>query len=439
MRKGSRIMSTVVVLGLQWGDEGKGKVIDWLSSRANLVVRYQGGNNAGHTVIVKDKQYILHLIPSGIIGPDARCLIANGVVVNPQALKKEIEELKELGVDVKDRLFVSENAHCLMPWHEKIDQLQETVRGSDKIGTTGRGIGVAYADKVGRHGLRFCDIVNERRWDWLTDRVIPHINRQYASLQSDERLDAESFKALLAEYKEFISPYLVDGVSMINNAIKAGEHVLCEGAQGVMLDIDFGTYPYVTSSNPSTGGVCTGTGIPPTKIKRVVGVAKAYTTRVGEGPFPTEYDDVFGLKMRTLGSEFGATTGRPRRCGWFDAALLRRTAQITGVTDIVITKLDVLDTLEEIKICKGYIVNGKEHDIYPFGLSKEDEVEPIYETLPGWKTSLCDIRNAADLPQETLDYIQKIEQLVQTHVSAVSVGAERDQTILTREISFFDM
>ncbi|MBN1517856.1 adenylosuccinate synthase [Candidatus Sumerlaeota bacterium] len=432
-------MSVVVVLGLQWGDEGKGKVIDWLSSKADLVARYQGGNNAGHTVLVKGQQYILHLIPSGIIVPGTRCLIGNGVVVNPRALKKEIEEMEGLGIEVAGRLFVSENAHCLMPYHERIDQLQESGRGAGKIGTTGRGIGVAYSDKVGRDGLRFCDIVNERRWDWLAERVLPHINQQYAALQAEDRLEVGEFKALLAEFKEFIKPYIVDGVSMINDAIQADERVLCEGAQGIMLDIDFGTYPYVTSSNPSTGGVCTGLGIPPMQIKRVVGVAKAYTTRVGEGPFPTEYDDVFGLKVRTLGSEFGATTGRPRRCGWFDAALLRRTVQITGATDLIITKLDVLDTLEEIKICTGYKVNGKEHDIFPCGLSKEDKVEPIYETLPGWQTSLCDIRNAADLPRETMDYVQRIEQLVRTHVTAVSVGAERDQTILTREISFFDL
>ena len=432
-------MSVVVVLGLQWGDEGKGKIIDWLSSQADVVARYQGGNNAGHTVIVGDKQYILHLIPSGIIHDKPMCLIGNGVVINPVELKKEIDKMEAAGIKVNGRLFVSENAHCLMPYHIKMDQLQEQKRGKSKIGTTGRGIGSCYGDKTTRHGIRFCEVLNPARWDFSIARVMEFHNEYLKTLDPDFQITESDMRETLAQYKELMEPYVIDGVSYVNDALNNGQRVMAEGAQGIMLDVDFGTYPFVTSSNPSTGGVCTGLGIPPMAIKRVVGVAKAYTTRVGAGPFPTEFDEEFGEKVRELGGEYGATTGRPRRCGWLDIALLRRTLQITGTTDIIVTKLDVLDTLDEISICTGYKVNGEPYSIFPFGLTDDDVVEPILETMPGWKTSLCDARSVDELPKEALDYVKRIEELCKAHVTAVSVGADRVQTILTREISFFDM
>ena len=431
-------MSVLVVLGFQWGDEGKGKIIDWLSLQSDIVARFQGGNNAGHTVIVGDAKYILHLIPSGIIHEKPQCLIGNGVVIDAYELQQEIDSVEKIGIQVKGRLFVSSNAHCLMPYHVQIDKLQEQRRGKAKIGTTGRGIGACYGDKTTRHGVRVCDLMRPERWDFFISRILEYHNPYIHTLDPELTLTAEGLAKVFSDYREILEPLAIDGPSYLHEAITTGKRVMCEGAQGLMLDVDFGTYPFVTSSNPSPGGVCTGLGLPPMAINRILGVAKAYTTRVGAGPFPTEFEDDLGDRVRELGGEYGATTGRPRRCGWFDAALIRRSAQLSGATDVAITKLDVLDTLEELRICTGYKWNGKELDIFPFGLGHEDQLEPIYETLPGWQTPLSHMRHTSDLPERAINYVKRIEELCGIRVSAVSVGAERSQTILIKEISFFD-
>jgi len=426
-------VSVSVVLGCQWGDEGKGKLVDWLAERVDLVARYQGGPNAGHTVKTNDHQIIFHLIPSGILRPRTTCLIGNGVVVSPEALRNELKALEQLGVSAEGRLFISENAHVLLPFHRRLDQLQEKARGKGKIGTTGRGIGNAYSDKVGRYGIRATDLMHPERWEKLAERNLPHYNGLLRLYDSDTTLGREEFLAMLEESAEIIGPFVTDGVTLINEAAVSGKRILCEGAQGIMLDVDFGTYPYVTSSNPSPGGVSTGLGLPPKRIDHVYGVAKAYTTRVGAGPFPTEFEESFGDKMRTLGDEFGATTGRPRRCGWFDAVVVRRAVQIAGVEQLFITKLDVLDTIEKIRICHSYRWNGRTIELFPFGLTGEDEVEPQYETVEGWRTSLVEARSLEDLPAAARHYLSRIEELVGVPIAAVSVGPHRDQVIKVRD------
>jgi len=427
-------VSVSVILGCQWGDEGKGKLVDWLADRVDVVARYQGGPNAGHTVKVDGQQVIFHLIPSGILRPQTLCLIGNGVVVSPEALREELDVLTKLGVSVAGRLFISENAHVILPFHRKLDILQEESRGKGKIGTTGRGIGTAYADKVARHGIRMIELLRPEVWPLLAERNLPHYNGLMSLYDSSAVMTCEQFLEVLEQSAAIVKPFVVDGVTFINNAIAAGKKILCEGAQGVMLDVDFGTYPFVTSSNPSTGGVSTGLGLPPTKIDHVYGVTKAYTTRVGSGPFPTEFEEKLGARVRDLGNEFGATTGRPRRCGWFDAVLVRRAVQISGVKQLLITKLDVLDTLETLQICHSYSWNGRRYDLFPFGLTCDDKVEPQYETVSGWQTSLANAAGVEDLPRAARRYLDRLESLVGVPIGAVSVGPNRSQVIPLRDL-----
>jgi len=426
-------VSVSVVLGCQWGDEGKGKLVDWLADRADVVARYQGGPNAGHTVKIDGQQIVFHLIPSGILRPQTICLIGNGVVVSPEALQGELDTLAKFGVEVKGRLFISENAHVIMPFHRQLDVLQEKARGKGAIGTTGRGIGNTYADKIARQGIRVLDLLRPEHWEALADRNLAHYNGLLAIHDPSATVTREQFFAMLKESAEVVRPFVTDGVTLINEAAAAGKRILCEGAQGVMLDVDFGTYPYVTSSNPSTGGVSTGLGLPPTRISHVYGVTKAYTTRVGAGPFPTEFDEVFGAKVRDLGNEYGATTGRPRRCGWFDAVVVRRAVQISGVEQLFITKIDVLDTIETIKICHSYTWRGKKVEMFPFGLACEDKVESHYETMEGWQTSLVEATRLDDLPQAARRYLARLEGLVGIPIAAVSVGPNRNQVITLRK------
>jgi len=426
----------LVLLGCQWGDEGKGKIVDFLSGDVDLVARYQGGNNAGHTVVIAGKQYIQHLIPSGILHEKTACLIGNGVVVDPEVLREELDTLEKNGISVEGRLFISQNAHLILPYHRLMDKALERMRGKGKIGTTGRGIGCAYGDKITRQGVRVLDLLDPERFARKVEKALDYYRPIFEGILGEQCPTTQAVIDQIGPLADFIRGFVVDGVSMINRYIEQGKRVLAEGAQGIMLDIDFGTYPFVTSSNPSPGGVCTGLGVGPRKINSILGVVKAYTTRVGAGPLPTELLDDVGEKLRTEGAEFGATTGRPRRCGWFDAVVLRRTLQISGITDIVITKLDVLDSFPEIKICTGYRFQGEILDLFPFGIEEEAEVEPIYETLPGWREKTTGIKQFDSLPENARAYLHRIEQLLDARVAIVSVGPGRENTIM-RQDSFF--
>ena len=426
-------MKSLAVIGAQWGDEGKGKITDFLAEQADMVVRCQGGNNAGHTVISGGEEYKLHLVPSGILYPKVECIIGNGVVVDLESLFTEIDGLESRGIDCSG-LKISDRAHLILPYHRQLDALQESTKVERKIGTTKRGIGPAYTDKAARDGIRLCDLL-----DAAVFKERLHYNLQLKRQQleasgetlPDEVALLEKFSALA----ERIRPYIAATASIVNKALAAGKKVLFEGAQGVLLDIDHGTYPFVTSSNSTAGGICTGAGVGPTKIKRVLGIAKAYSTRVGDGPFPTEITGELGEKLRQMGGEFGTTTGRPRRCGWLDLAALQYATQINGFTDLTVTKLDVLDTFAEIKICTGYRYQGSLLDTLPADLSILDNCEPVYETMPGWQQSTRDCRNYHDLPTNARSYIEYIEKALQTPVSIVAVGPGREETII-RE-SFF--
>ena len=422
-------MPVEVIIGAQWGDEGKGKIVDILSENVDIVARYQGGANAGHTVVIEDKKIILHLIPSGILHESTVCVIGNGVVIDPVALLEEIAMLENQGVRVQDRLLISHCAHLIMPYHKLLDRARESSASELTIGTTGRGIGPAYVDKASRNGIRIVDLLDPDTLRQKLQQNIEQKNKILKRIYHSEELDAEK---IISEYLAFdkkIDPYVTDSSRFLNQAIAGGKRILCEGAQGTLLDLDFGTYPYVTSSNPISGGACTGLGIAPTKIDRITGVIKAYTTRVGEGPFPTEFDDSTSSAIRELGDEFGATTGRPRRCGWFDAVLANYTVQVNGIERWALTKLDVLDTLEEIKICTGYRWEGHKQDSVPASITQMNEIEPIYETFPGWKTSTNHIESKTDLPPNALAYIRAIEDLTGTPVHILSVGSKRRETI----------
>lgn len=422
-------MPLVVIVGCQWGDEGKGKVIDFLSHDADLVARYQGGNNAGHTVIANGQKIVLHLIPSGILHPELKCLIGNGVVVDPAELAKEIYMLEEAGVpDVRKRLMVSETAHLIMPYHRKLDQMMEARRGANKIGTTGRGIGCAYADKVARHGVRMLTLRDRERFTRKVADFSPFYQHLFASYGEDP-WTVDDVVSEVWQVRDELVPLLVDGVTVINDALKRGDKILAEGAQGVLLDVDFGTYPFVTSSNPSPGGVCTGLGISPREVSKVVGVVKAYSTRVGAGPFIAELDNALGAQLREWGGEFGATTGRARRCGWFDCVALRRSLQIGGITNLALMKLDVLDQLDEIRVCTHYMIDSERVDLLPFGLETADNVEPVYQTFPGWKTRLSEARTFEQLPREAKNYIAALEDLTGATMDFISVGPDRKETI----------
>lgn len=423
-------MPVTIVVGAQWGDEGKGKVVDLLSPDMDIVVRYQGGANAGHTVVYDQKQFILHQIPTGILQPDTICIIGSGVVIDPVGLMHEIELLKKEGIKFYGRLFISHKAHLIMPYHKLLDQIGEEKEGVDKIGTTGRGIGPAYVDKYSRSGIRIVDLLDR---DVLREKLQKNIQAKNLLLKhiyDEEELEPDK---IISEYLEFdrkMDEFITDTSLYINQAIKDGKKILLEGAQGTLLDIDFGTYPYVTSSHPISGGACIGVGIGPTKIDKVIGVMKAYTTRVGFGPFPTEFDEEFGNHIRNLGSEYGATTGRPRRCGWLDILIARYAAQVNGIDKFAITKLDVLDTLETINICTHYRYKEKVIEHFPSESNILNSAEPVYEELPGWCTSTQKCRTLNDLPENARLYLKRIEKLTEVPIEIISVGSDRQNTIL---------
>ncbi len=417
---------TVVVVGAQWGDEGKGKLVDVLAEKADWVVRYQGGANAGHTVHIGDKSFVLHQIPSGILHPGVRCAIGNGVVMDPETLFTEVDELIADGVDVEGRLYVSERAHLVMPYHKLVDKASAA---SKAIGTTGRGIGPAYEDKVARRGVRVLDLRNPGRLRELVTAGVERANAQLERSGSELRASVDDTIATL----DALSPRLLrlaDDVGLcVHRAIKSGAAVLLEGAQGSMLDIDHGTYPFVTSSNTTVGGAATGVGISPMSLQCALGVVKAYTTRVGHGPLPTEFAEPLQTRVRTLGHEFGATTGRARRCGWFDGVVVRYAARVNGLTALAITKLDVLDTLDELLVCTGYRIHGEVHTEFPADLQLLEHAEPVYDTMPGWHQSTQDVRKLDDLPAAARAYLDRLEQMCETPIAYVSVGTRRDQII----------
>jgi len=422
-------MSNFIIIGTQWGDEGKGKIVDLLSKYADFVVRFQGGNNAGHTLIVNDMQFISHLIPSGIL-QNKICIIGNGMVVDPKVLLKELETLSNIGVEVgPHNLIISEKAHIIMPYHKKIDIAREKMKGDNKIGTTGRGIGPAYEDKASRNGVRFVELLDKEYFRKKITEILKEKNFYLSNYFSSETLSAEDVIDQYSNYADILAPYISNISVVLHNAIKDGKNILFEGAQGTHLDIDHGTYPFVTSSNILAGNACCGAGIGPTEITGVIGIVKAYTTRVGEGPFPSELFDETGNKIQENGAEFGATTGRKRRCGWLDAVMLRNAVRLNGTTGLVVTKLDVLYGLESINICTKYSCNGKIVHDFPASIKDLSVCKPIYETMPGWTEDISEMKKIEDLPQNALNYIKRIEQLAGTPVQMISVGPERDQTI----------
>jgi adenylosuccinate synthase len=418
-----------VIVGSQWGDEGKGKIVDVLAEEVDIVARYQGGANAGHTVHVGEEEFILHQIPSGILHPARRCLLGNGVVFDPFQFFEELDALTARGVDTAGRVGVSGRAHLLLPYHKVLDRTAEAGRGSKKIGTTGRGIGPAYEDKAARQGIRVADLRDPGRAEELLRAAAERVNARLECLRSEERVAAEELVEQVFTIRERLLELSVDTGRVVYDAIQAGQRVLLEGAQGALLDVDHGTYPYVTSSNTTAGGAALGVGIGPTAIDAVVGVVKAYTTRVGEGPLPTELPSPMQERVRELGGEYGATTGRPRRCGWFDAVVVRYAARVNGLTGLAVTKLDVLDTLPELRIATGYRAGGELLDDFPGDLELLAEAEPIYETLPGWQSSTSAARRWEDLPERARAYLSRLEELTRTPIWYVSVGTRRDQII----------
>jgi adenylosuccinate synthase len=419
-------MSVTVLVGSQWGDEGKGKIVDILCEKYDIVARYQGGANAGHTVEIGEKKYILHLIPSGILRENVICVIGNGVVIDPQALLDEIKILEDNGINVKGRLLISHNAHLIMPYHKLLDSIRES--GDQKIGSTGRGIGPCYTDKYERKGIKIVDLLSKETLEVKIKTSLEEKNILLKKIYDKEGFDIDEMVHQYLKFDEQIDSCITDAALFLNSAIDEGKSVLLEGAQGALLDVDFGTYPYVTSSNPTSGGASTGTGIPPTKINSVFGIVKAYTTRVGHGPFPTELEDETGNQLRKEGAEFGATTGRPRRCGWFDAFLVKYSNMINGVEKVAITKLDVLSAFDEINVCVGYKLNGKHLKSFPTDLNRLYEVEPIYETLPGWSEDINDCKSYKDLPQKTKDYLDFLSVQTGMEIEIISVGPKRRQT-----------
>lgn len=421
-------MPVQIIVGAQWGDEGKGKIVDHISENVDIVARYQGGANAGHTVVIGENQYVLHLIPAGIFHKNVTCVIGNGVVLDPIALLDEIKQLHDLQIDIKGRLLISHNAHLIMPYHKLLDTIREQT--SEKIGTTGRGIGPAYIDKFMRVGIRLVDLLDRDTFIAKLKRNIEEKNQILKNVYGNPEIDID---AIVAQYEEFdkrIDEYITDTSFYLNGALKEKKRILAEGAQGALLDVDHGTYPFVTSSNPTSGGACTGLGIPPTAVNSIVGVVKAYTTRVGNGPFPTEDTSETGEKLREVGGEFGATTGRPRRCGWFDAVSVRYSIQVNGIEEIAITKLDVLDNFEKIKICIGYQRNGKLLKSFPTDVRTLETITPVYETFEGWKAKTSGTTSYKDLPQKARNYLEAIGSFTRAKIRMISVGARRDQTIV---------
>ncbi len=416
----------VVVVGAQWGDEGKGKLVDVIAERADWVVRYQGGANAGHTVQIGRHQFVLHQIPSGILHPGVRCAIGNGVVLDPDTLFEEIDELVGDGVDVEGRLYVSDRAHLVLPHHKLLDAASAASR---EIGTTGRGIGPAYEDKVARRGVRVLDLRHLTRLRDLVGRAVEHANAQLGAFRSDTRADVDTTVSLLERLAPRLLPLAEDVGLAIHRAIRSGANVLLEGAQGSLLDVDHGTYPFVTSSNTTAGGAATGLGVAPTVIGAVLGIVKAYTTRVGNGPLPTEMEEPLASEVRHLGAEFGATTGRPRRCGWFDAVVVRYAARVNGLTALAVTKLDVLDTLDRVAVCTAYEAAGEVYEEFPGDIVALEKLTPRYEWMEGWKQSTADARRLEALPAVARRYLDRIEELAETPIRYVSVGTRRDQII----------
>jgi adenylosuccinate synthase len=423
-------MGNLIILGSQWGDEGKGKIVDLFSERFDIVARYQGGHNAGHTVFIGEKKFVLKLIPSGILRPGKRAVIGNGLVIDPAALLSEIDSLEAAGVDVRGQLAISNRAHVLFPMHRLMEKMSEGRPGRVSIGTTSRGIGPCYEDKTGRRGIRICDLLDTGFFREQYDSVMEEKVAITKALGIYEPLDLAAIRNEYEAFADRIRPMVRDTALLLSRAIREGRKVLFEGAQGTMLDIDHGTYPFVTSSNASAGGACTGTGVPPTQIGGVIGVAKAYITRVGGGPFPTEALDGAGDRIRERGKEFGAVTGRPRRCGWFDAPLLRYTAAINGFDSIVVTKLDVLDEFEQIKVCTAYRLNGRTLDEMPATVREIEKVEPVYECVPGWGKSTFGISRYEQLPQKAKEYLAYLEERAGVEIGCVSTGPERNQTIV---------
>lgn len=426
-------MPAIIVVGTQWGDEGKGKATDQLGNRVDYVVKFNGGNNAGHTVVVDGEKYALHLLPSGILSPGVTPVIGNGVVVDPEVLFEEITALEERGVDTS-RLRISASAHIIPSYNRVLDRVSERFLGARQIGTTGRGIGPTYADKMNRVGIRVQDLFDESILRQKVSGALENKNSLLVKVYSRSAISADAVADELLQYAERIRPMVIDCSLELNRALDAGKTILCEAGQATMLDVDHGTYPFVTSSSATAGGACTGTGIGPTRIDRVVGVSKAYTTRVGEGPFPTELHDSVGEDLRQAGGEFGVTTGRPRRTGWFDAVVARYAARVNGLTDIVLTKLDVLSRYQQIPVCVGYRVNGERVDEMPVSQSDFHHAEPIYEELPGWQEDITGCREFADLPQRAQDYVRRLEDMATCRISSIGVGPSRDATIVRHEL-----
>ena len=426
-------MPAIVLLGAQWGDEGKGKATDILGDRVDYVVRYQGGNNAGHTVVIGDQKYALHLLPSGILSPNVIPVIGNGVVIDPSVLLEEIKGLNERGIDTS-KLVISSNAHLITPYHRTIDKVSERFLGKAKIGTTGRGIGPAYADKISRIGIRVQDLFDESILQKKIEGALKDKNQVLTKVFNRKDMQVSEILDEYLGYAEILRPYIADTALLLNNALERGKTVLLEGSQGTLLDVDHGTYPFVTSSNPTAGGACTGSGIGPTKIERVIGIVKAYTTRVGSGPFPTELENEDGEKLRTIGHEYGTTTGRNRRCGWYDAPIARFAVRINGLTDFFLTKLDVLTGWEKIPVCVAYEIDGKRVEEVPSSQTDFHHAIPIYEYLPGWSEDISKARALSDLPKNARDYIAFLEEISGAPMSAIGVGPGRDETIVTRDL-----
>jgi len=426
-------MSVRIVIGAQWGDEGKGKVVDLLSDQADYVARYQGGANAGHTLKFDGDTHILHLIPSGIFHQNTICIIGNGVVIDPLTLLDEIDMVKQTGTEIGDRLLISESAHVILPYHKNLDKVGEMALGGKKIGTTGRGIGPAYVHKIARVGIRMMDLENADLLRKKMEVNLAEINAKLSAFRAEPMKLDEMFDQMLEAGKK-LKPHICNTTSRFHKALAAGRDILLEGAQGTLLDIDHGTYPYVTSSSPTAGGACVGTGIPPTAIDRVMGITKAYCTRVGNGPFPTELEDKTGDALRDAGHEFGSTTGRPRRCGWIDLVALRYAVRINGINELTITKLDVLDKFETIRACTGYTLDGEEIDEFPLRPADLEKVEPVYTEYKGWQKSSREAKSYDDLPKSAREYLESLSEFLDVPVRIVSTGPGRDETIVVGEL-----
>ncbi len=426
-------MANVVVVGAQWGDEGKGKVVDIYTEFADDVVRYQGGNNAGHTLVVGSEKVVLHLIPSGVLHSGKRNVIGNGVVLDPEVFIREVTNLKAAGRLQDDScLLLSESLHIIMPYHKRIDIAREAKSGAKKIGTTGRGIGPAYEDKIGRRGIRLMDLLDRETFARKLRENLDEKNFILEKLLGESPFSFDEVFEEYCGYAEVLKKYVADTTLTLHRDIQGGKRILFEGAQGTLLDVDHGTYPFVTSSSTCAGGACTGTGVSPRDIHEIIGISKAYVTRVGSGPFPTELEDADGEKLRTTGHEFGATTGRPRRCGWFDALVVRYAVRVNGLTGIALTKLDVLDDFDTIRVCTGYSYNGEMFDELPANLDVFAQCRPVYEEMPGWKADISGAKSFADLPEKAQQYVRRLEKLVGCPIVVVSVGPRRDQTIILR-------